>query len=277
MKKMIFSAGLALGAFTCSSNVVIAQDTDSLPSGKDSIHIITAVPKNGFTQNRPSAFHTTVAGIAVPAAMIGYGFIALNNPTLRDLNSTTKAELKEDHPRFQSHIDNYLQYSPVAAVYILNAAGIHGKHNFRDRTIILGISAILTAGSVEGIKHWSHEERPDGSDFFSFPSGHTATAFASAEFLRQEYKDVSPWYGVAGYVAATATGALRLYNNKHWLSDVVAGAGFGILSTKAAYWVYPWIQKKLFKDESRKADKVVMPFYNPQFHSAGLSFIFFPR
>ncbi|HEY9258317.1 phosphatase PAP2 family protein [Chitinophaga sp.] len=275
MKKIIFSAGLALGAFTC--HTVVAQDTDSLPSGKDSIHIITAVPKFGLAQTQPSAFHTTVAGIAVPVAMIGYGLIALNNPTLRDLNSTTKAELKEDHPQFRTHIDNYLQYSPVAAVYILNAAGIHGKHNFRDRSIILGISAIITAGSVEGIKHWSHEERPDGSDFLSFPSGHTATAFASAEFLRQEYKDVSPWYGVAGYTAATVTGALRMYNNKHWLSDVVAGAGIGILSTKAAYWMYPWIQRKLFKDDAHKANKIVMPFYNPQYHSTGLSFIFFPR
>lgn len=277
MKKMIFSAGLALSAFTCSSNVAVAQDTDSLPSGKDSIRMVTAIPTYPLTQTRTSGFHVTVAEIAVPAAMIGYGLIALNNPTLRDLNATTKAELKEDHPTFRTHIDNYLQYAPVAAVYILNAAGVHGKHNLRDRTIILGISAILTAGTVEGVKHWTHEERPDGSDFLSFPSGHTATAFAAAEFLRQEYKDVSPWYGVAGYLAATTTGALRMYNNKHWLSDVVAGAGVGMLSTKAAYWMYPWIQRTLFKDDSRKADKVIMPFYNPQFHSAGLSFIFFPR
>lgn len=271
MKKMIFSAGLALGAFTCS-NSVKAQDTDSIPSQKDSIQI-TAVPK--YSSN--ARFHSSIAGIAVPAVMIGYGFVALANPSLRDLNTSTRAELKEDHPTFRTQIDNYLQYSPVAAVYILNAVGIHGKHNFRDRTIILGISAILTAGSVEGIKHWTHEERPDGSDFLSFPSGHTATAFASAEFLRQEYKDVSPWIGVAGYAAATATGALRMYNNKHWLSDVVAGAGMGILSTKAAYWVYPWIQRKLFKNTDHTASKVVMPYYNPEFRSAGLSFIFFPR
>ncbi|MGN8036861.1 phosphatase PAP2 family protein [Chitinophaga sp. 22321] len=276
MKKMIFSAGLALGAFTCSVSVA-AQDTDSLPSVIDSVPTITAVPKYPLSGNRTAGFHTTVAGIAVPAAMIGYGLFALNNPTLRDLNSTTKAELREDHPQFRTHIDNYLQYAPVAAVYILNAAGIHGKHNLRDRTIILGISAILTAGTVEGVKRWTHEERPNGQDFLSFPSGHTATAFAAAEFMRQEYKDVSPWYGVAGYLAATTTGALRMYNNKHWLSDVVAGAGVGILSTKAAYWMYPWIQRKLFKDNATHASKVIMPYYNPQFHSAGLSFIFFPR
>lgn len=277
MKKMIFSAGLALGAFTFSDKA-IAQEIDSLPSQFDSTHIVTAVPsprQSGWMP--PERFHSTVAGIAIPAAMLGYGFIALNNPTLRDVNTSTKAEVKEDHPTFRTQIDNYLQYSPVAAVYALNALGIHGKHNFRDRTIILGLAAVFTAGTTEGIKHWTHEERPDGSDFLSFPSGHTATAFASAEFLRQEYKDVSPWYGIAGYAAAAATGALRVYNNKHWVSDVVAGAGLGILSTKAAYWVYPWIQQKLFKDKSEHADKMVMPYYNPQFHSVGLSFIFFPR
>ena len=76
------------------------------------------------------------------------------------------------------------------------------------------------------------------------------TAFAAAEFMRQEYKDVSPLYGIAGYGAATITGILRLYNNKHWVSDVVAGAGFGILSTRLAYWIYPVIKRKLFKDKS---------------------------
>lgn len=276
MKKMIFSTGLALGALTGSYRAE-AQEIDSLPANYDTVHITWPVQKSGLYAESTKQFHTTIAGIAVPAAMIGYGFLALNNPTLRDLNGTTKAELKEDHPQFHTHIDNYLQYTPVAAVYALNAFGIHGKHNLRDRTIILGISAVLTAGSVEFTKKVTHQERPDGSDNMSFPSGHTATAFASAEFLRQEYKDVSPWYGVGGYLAATATGALRMYNNKHWLSDVVAGAGIGILSTKAAYWMYPWIQHKLFKDPSQRTNKVVMPYYNPEFHSAGLSFIFFPR
>jgi len=271
MKKMIFSTGLALSALSCSYRAE-AQLMDSLSASYDTVPFTYEAPKTAAPR-----FHTTIAGIAVPVAMIGYGVLALHNPTLRDLNSTTRAELKEDHPQFHTHIDNYLQYAPVAAVYALNAFGIHGQHNLRDRTIILGISAVLTASSVELVKKSTHEERPDGSDYLSFPSGHTATAFAAAEFLRQEYRDVSPWYGVAGYLAATTTGALRMYNNKHWLSDVVAGAGVGILSTKAAYWMYPWIQQHLFKDPARHTDKIVMPYYNPEFRSAGLSFIFLPR
>ena len=68
--------------------------------------------------------------------------------------------------------------------------------------------------------------------------------------MRQEYKDVSPWYGIAGYVAATTTGALRMFNNKHWFRDVVAGAGFGILSTQVAYVLAPVIIKKLFQKKT---------------------------
>jgi hypothetical protein len=41
------------------------------------------------------------------------------------------------------------------------------------------------------------------------PFGHTANAFASAEFLWQEYKDVSIWYGISGYIIASGTGVLE--------------------------------------------------------------------
>ena len=87
--------------------------------------------------------------------------------------------------------------------------------------------------------------------------------------MRQEYKDVSPWYGVAGYAMATATGMLRMYNNKHWMSDVVAGAGVGIVSTKLAYWLYPYVKHALWKDKA--SGPIVMPTYSNG--SVGLSFV----
>ncbi|RFS19134.1 phosphatase PAP2 family protein [Chitinophaga silvatica] len=214
--------------------------------------------------------------------MIGYGFYALNNPTLQQVNSHTKGWFKEipnnTDFRPRTKIDNYLQYAPVVAVYALNMAGIKGKHNLRDRTILLGLSALITTGTVIGVKNLSNEQRPNQQDYLSFPSGHTATAFAAAEFMWQEYKDESPWIGMTGYIAAATTGALRMYNNKHWLSDVVAGAGFGILSTKAAYWAYPWIQRKLFKStgDQARTSKIIMPSYNPQFKSVGLTLTLLP-
>ena len=194
----------------------------------------------------------------LPAVLISYGFLSLGNDGLQELNTTTKLEVVEDHPTFASKIDNYLQYSPAIAVYGLNALGIKGKNNFRDRTIIYGLSTVISSAIVFPLKKITRIERPDGSNFNSFPSGHATTSFAAAEFLRQEYKDISPWYGIAGYATATATAILRVYNNKHWVSDIVAGAGFGILSTRLAYWIYPVLKRKIFKEQT--VNTVVAPF-----------------
>lgn len=204
----------------------------------------------------------------VPAVFLTYGAISFGDNPIRDLDLTTRAELQEDHPLFAAHLDNYIQFAPAAAVYALNLAGIKGKNSLVDATGIYVLSTAIMGGSVFLLKKEAHRLRPDGSGYNSFPSGHTATAFAAAEFLHQEYKDVSPWYGVAGYAVAAATGTLRMYNNKHWLSDVVAGAGIGILSTKAAYYLYPHVKKLLIGKQTLSYSMV--PVYQDK--SIGLSF-----
>lgn len=201
-----------------------------------------------FAQYQDSTLNTrpTVKAFIVPAALISYGLVSLiNNSPVRRLDFDNKNEIREDHPRFAAHADNYMQFSPAVAVYALNLAGIKGKHSLLDATGLYVMSTAFMGVSVTSVKNITHRLRPDGSAYNSFPSGHTANAFMAAEFLHQEYKDLSPWYGVAGYTVATATGVLRMYNNKHWLSDVVAGAGFGIASTKLSYLLYPEV-KKLF-------------------------------
>jgi membrane-associated phospholipid phosphatase len=160
-------------------------------------------------------------------------------------------------------IDDFSQYAPALSVYGLNALGTKGKHNLGDRTVILATSYIIMASTVVGLKKITRVQRPDGSSFDSWPSGHTATAFMGAEFLWQEYKDVSVWYGITGYAVAAGTGAFRIYNDRHWFTDVVAGAGIGILSTKIGYWVHPFIQKTIFgRDQKERVNTAsIMPFY----------------
>jgi hypothetical protein len=196
----------------------------------------------------------------VPAAMVTYGVFSLQNNGLRNVDEKVQEEVyTERSSKHTTPIDNILPFIPIAAVYGLNAMGIQGKNNFRDRTMILGISGLIMGGTVFAVKSFSNETRPDGSDLYSFPSGHTAAAFATAEFMRQEYKDVSPWYGVGAYAMAVTTGYLRMYNNKHWAGDVIAGAGIGIMSTRLAYWIYPVIKRNLFKD--KPMNTIVMPTY----------------
>jgi membrane-associated phospholipid phosphatase len=195
----------------------------------------------------------------LPIGLIGYGAFAQSNDKLKGFDKDIRSSVLTNYPGFKTKIDDGMVLTPVFSVYALNLFGVKGKNNFRDRTMILGIAIGLTGGIVLPIKEWSNVLRPDGSTPNSFPSGHTAFAFMSAEFMRMEYKDVSPWYGVGGYAVAIATGSLRIMNNRHWLSDVVAGAGIGMLSTKMAYWVYPSIRKVLFKDKA--SSTIVMPYF----------------
>ncbi len=194
-----------------------------------------------------SVYQVSGKKLILPAVMTGFGFMQFMSEPVRSLNLNVRNQ-------FSSRVtnpldfDDYIQFAPAAAVYGLNFLGVKGKHNFLDRSVIIATSGVIAALSVEGMKTLTHVLRPDGSSFDAFPSGHTATAFACAEFLYQEYKDVSVWYGIAGYTVAAGTGFMRMYNNRHWFTDVVAGAAFGIVSTRMAYWLFPKIRKLYSKD-----------------------------
>jgi hypothetical protein len=207
--------------------------------------------------------------LIIPGALIGYGFIGLESDQLKSYNSDIREEVKEDIDQ-KITIDDFSQYAPAASVYALNAMGIKGKNNLKDRSIILASSYLMMSTTVFALKSITKVERPDGTSNNSFPSGHTANAFAGAEFLYQEYKDQSIWYGISGYLVATGTGLFRMYNNRHWLTDVVAGAGIGILSTKAAYWIFPYVKNKIFPSKENKVSSMLMPFYNGKQAGCGL-------
>jgi len=187
--------------------------------------------------------------ILAPSLFIGYGFTSLGHNQLNQLNKQISEEVVEDS-KFRTRVDDYLKFAPMAGVYALDALGIKAKHKFVDRTIVLAISSVLSEQIVTALKHNTHQLRPDGSTYNSFPSGHTTTAFSGAELMNQEYGARSAWYSVAGYTVATATATLRIMNNRHWLGDVIAGAGLGILSTKFSYWLYYKIKPKITRQKA---------------------------
>ncbi|MEJ7692725.1 phosphatase PAP2 family protein [Daejeonella sp.] len=195
----------------------------------------------------PNISYQKASRYAIPVALVGYGFTSLNKGMAWRTDKELNHELMEEIPGFATNFDDKLQYAPVAMVYTLEAIGIKGKNNLFDRTALYLISNSLMGLTVNFLKEHTSKLRPSGDDRRSFPSGHTATAFVAAEFMRQEFKDKSPVYGYVSYSLAGATGALRMMNNKHWFSDVLAGAGVGIASTKLTYLAYPWIKKKIIK------------------------------
>ena len=150
-----------------------------------------------------------------------------------DRYAKTNTKLVTD---FKTRIDDYTQmFGPVMTVG-LKLAGVEGRSDWPRLVTSSLMSYAWMAAFVNGIKYTAKEMRPDGSTANSWPSGHTATSFVGATILHKEYGLTrSPWYSVAGYGVATATGVMRILNNRHWISDVTSGAGIGILSAELGY------------------------------------------
>ena len=137
---------------------------------------------------------------------------------------------------FKTHIDDYSQFFGPVVTTGLKIAGVEGRSDWGRYLASTAMSYGIMAIFVNSIKYTAKEMRPDGSTANSWPSGHTATAFVGATLLHKEYGMTrSPWFSVAGYGVATATGVMRVLNNRHWVSDVLSGAGIGIMSTELAY------------------------------------------
>jgi len=232
-----------------------------------------AVPLGNINQ-KYEALNPQVKRFALPAALVGIGFVGLGRNHIFDYDAEIHEDIMEDHAGFRTTIDDQMRLVPLVAVYGLNLAGVKGKHNLVELSIIALTSNYVSGLITKNVKTLTREHRPDGSNDDSFPSGHTSSAFAKATILWQEYKDVSIWYGVGGYAFASATGALRMFNKKHWLSDVLAGAGVGILSTQVVYAVYPWVQQKIIHTIPDLAEKqlMIMPAYTQG--SIGFSMVY---
>ncbi|MCF3107505.1 phosphatase PAP2 family protein [Niabella sp. CC-SYL272] len=209
---------------------------------------------------KPQCFHSrkiTGRSYILPAALVAYGTIAT-------IARVQKTERFVDEPRISLketsallEPENYTAFAPAAAVFGLQVMGVKGIHKPQEQALLLALSAGISSSLVYPLKNNTRVVRPDKSDAHSFPSGHTALAFATAEFLRREYGHRSAWYTIAGYSAATATAALRVTKNKHWLADAGTGAGIGIAATTTAYWVY-----KKFKKQER-SDRANAIFFVP--------------
>lgn len=151
-------------------------------------------------------------------------------------------------PHFHCAADDYLRFVPAAVMVGLKVAGVPSRSPWDRMLLSDATSTALMSATLLALKHSVHVRRPDGSDRQSFPSGHTAAAFMTATMLSKEYGHLSPWVGIGGYGVATMTGLMRIANDKHWLSDVIVGAGIGILATEFGYW----LTDVLFKGHGKK-------------------------
>lgn len=161
------------------------------------------------------------------------------------------AQASSQYKRYHGDgIDNVLEYTPMAASFILKAAGVKCRSSWEQRLYKSGASFVLCSGTTWLLKKSIHKMRPDGTDNESFPSGHTAVAFCGATVLHKEFGKTSPWISVAGYTVATITAVDRVRRNRHHWEDVAAGAAIGFLSAQASYWIVDKITGKKKKKDA---------------------------
>ena len=200
----------------------------------------------------------------VPSALITTGFVLKSKNIQEDIQKTAQKTFGAD---FKTKIDDYIQFAPVVQALTGNLLGFKSKHGYRQMMTNLAISNLAVGVLTFGIKSTYKDLRPDGSAFNSFSSGHTATAFNNATILFLEYKDSNIWYASSGFAFATATGVLRMANNRHWAGDVVAGAGIGIAIATVVTYLNPF---NFDSKNNKKVGFIGFPVFNEQSTGIGL-------
>jgi membrane-associated phospholipid phosphatase len=214
----------------------------------------------------PSPYPFHLKTVIIPASGIVLGTILTFTRPGKQFNRKVGDAIQyKDVP---TTADDFLQFIPSASIFGLSLAGVKARHDYIDRAVITATAYFTMGVLVYGGKHTFNVLRPDGTKNNSFPSGHTAHAFLGAEIVRQEY---GAWYGLGAYGVATLVGLGRVYNNRHWASDVIAGAGVGILSARIGYWLYPYTRRLI---RGKQGQITALPYYTGESGGVALSIRF---
>lgn len=227
-KKYLFILLSFLFNFCCCS--LLAQDTA----------VSKFVVADTTDHHRPNdETNLKPAGLIAPGVLIIYGGLKPLINGIARLDENIRVNVQQSSPNFHSNAAaDYLMWVPSASIYVMDAFHVKTAHNFREHLILEAGSVVLTGGIGYGMRLISRNIKAYESEGTKFPSGHTANAFRGAEIFHQELKKAHPILSYSGYVIASGVGVLRIYDKVHLLSEVIAGAGLGILSTKLTYWIF---------------------------------------
>lgn len=196
----------------------------------------------------------------VPLTLIGSGII-INYAHGSLSKESIQENIQDGLDGFQTNVDEFTWFIPGLTMYAADIFKAESKHDAFTQTKFLGIALITNTAITYGLKKITNEGRPNG-DEESFPSGHTSNAFVMATVLFYEFKDSNRWIAYSGFAFATTTGVLRVMNNKHWVSDVLVGAGIGMLVTDLVYRIEPLKNWQPF--ENKKLRAMVSPSYQDE-------------
>lgn len=224
---------------------------------------------NWWEMNQTCSTRFRPEQLIAPVTLVGLGALGIGvNAPMRGINLAVRDGLNSASRGVRFHFDDYVQYVPVALYLTMGLGrGAKCRHSFGERVAVAATTYIALTAMTQGLKYSIGEIRPDTGSHNSFPSGHTATAFAGAELIRTEYG----WgYGAGAYALAATVAFMRMYNGRHWFNDVLAGAGIGILSARIGYWLLP-LNRHIFRIPRKGQAMVASPIYYANTKAVGIS------
>ena len=216
-----------------------------------------AAPDSAREKTRVAEYHFDAKQLIIPASAIAVGFAANSIDGMKDFHIINRRESVK-----RIRIDDYMEWGMFGWVFVCDLIGKE-KNRWVDQALLLVVSEAFNAALVHGGKNLFDEIRPDGG-LLSFPSGHTANAFLGAHLTYKEFRESSALLAYSGYALASFVAASRVYNNRHWVCDVIAGAGVGMLSVELAYLVYFPVRNAIARSINVRENKslVMAPMVN---------------
>lgn len=224
------------------SLIVFAQNAERTSVGNDSVQLFEDSVRQMVQPVSPNYLKSS--SLIIPGAFLIYGGLKPIINGIPRLDNKIMNNVLEKYPAFHTNAANYLMWVSSASVYTMDAFQVKTQHVFKEHLILDAGSMLITGALGLGMRKISEHINAYNSSNTQFPSGHTANAFRGAEIVHQELKFSHPVLSYSGYVIATGVGLLRIYDKQHFLSEVITGAGLGILSTKLTYWIFEKIKKR---------------------------------
>lgn len=222
--------------------------------------ILASLPASSQMLPRRDSLSMKASSLVAPCSLIGAGLTVhfFGHETIDAGVRSWSQDIRAG--RDICPFDDYLQCAPLVMDLSLGLVGADARHGLTDRLLEAAAAhAVLGVASLSS-KILFDTLRPNGVNRQSFPSGHTDFAFTGAELVRLEYG----WgWGSAAYGIATTIACMRIYRNWHWFSDVVAGAGLGILCADIGYLLLDPVKSVLGIDRMQSSSLTVIPSVDP--------------
>ena len=217
--------------------VVLFNFCSYVVSGQDTQQTAHSVADTIQQEDHNSHYLKPITWI-IPGTFLVYGALKPVVNGIQQLDNDIMTQVKKNYRSFHTNAEEYIMWAPSASVYLMDAFKVNTKYSFQEHLLLDAGSIIVTGAIGYVMRKVTRNIKEYNMQGTKFPSGHTANAFRGAEILHQELKDSHKLLSYCGYLPAVAVGVLRIYNKDHLLTEVLAGAGLGILSTKLTYWVF---------------------------------------